>query len=348
MSLLGKMADSNPEQAEQAYTAISDVLCTITPTPPTDPWTPTHTLAIELLPSSIPPAPGHLLLHDGHHVGIPKKTLTLAFLHATHFFSRSAQSLSADTILPCTAILLLHDPEHLTAANWRKRRLLSSHPHTAAAAAAAATAATAATATAVADLHTELNLLDAILTSPLHRQSKSPTLWWHRSWLLAQPAFRAALDAGGGKALKREMAVVLAAAERHRCNYYAWAHARRVVGGAASGDGERVLADVARDVERWCRAHPGDTSGWSFLGWCVRRPGRAVADNDRLVERVLGFAERIGWEREALWRFVEALAAEEEEEEEEEGVLSAEVAEVVRKRVEDVRGRVRWRRRRDG
>src|ERR1700753_4144206 len=69
-------------------------------------------------------------------------------------------------------IILLFDPEHITAANFRKRRIINLRQTSSARLPEA--------------YAQEIHFLNSILTSPLHRQSKSPTLWFHRWWLVDQ------------------------------------------------------------------------------------------------------------------------------------------------------------------
>src|ERR1700744_3971783 len=111
-----------------------------------------------------------------------------------------------------TFIILLFDPEYITAANFRKRRIQ--------------------TLFASSELHSnfkdELLFLNTILTSPLHRQSKSPTLWHHRWWLLTEVLPRLNIgDSNLQTIVASEFAAVMKAGERHPNNYYAFQHGRR-------------------------------------------------------------------------------------------------------------------------
>ena len=89
--------------------------------------------------------------------------------HVTFFriapFGQPKLSCEKDMDL-ASRIIWLHDPEHLTASNYRKRTL-DERKQTAL-------------------YKDELKFLTCILNSPLHRQSKSPTLWYHRYWCIEQ------------------------------------------------------------------------------------------------------------------------------------------------------------------
>ena len=181
-------------------------------------------LEIEVLgDSSHPPLePGVHLLRDGAAVAVPKLRVVQAFfvarriLHA-HLAEGPAPPAGSDRqVLRATTALLLMDSEHLTAANIRKRALLTDLQN------ATSDPGAAAAADAAQLLRRELQFVDSLLTAHLHRHTKSPTLWGHRRWLLGQCAVRGVgVDPRGD--LNR---VVMVAGERHPRNYYAWDHAR--------------------------------------------------------------------------------------------------------------------------
>lgn len=197
--------------------------------------------------------------------------------------------------------MLLFDPEHITAANFRKRRMLALRD---------------------ADdmlvyqkaLMSELCFLDSILTSPLHRQTKSPTLWYHRGWLLRLIAPLELKNASG----KRIAAIIAAAldsvckaGERHPTNYYAWQYARRLVLalGRIANEVDApfpfdwVVSAFSDQVCAWCFKHPGDISGWSYLLFLLVRLD-PVDERDEIVEKVLQYAAKMGSENESLWVFL--------------------------------------------
>lgn len=92
-----------------------------------------------------------------------------------------------DAALSATRVLLLWDPNHITAANFRKKHLLSRaqsirvsipDPHS-------TTYAPASPATIFLFLlRSELSFLTSLVTSPLPKAPKASTLWAHRLWLL--------------------------------------------------------------------------------------------------------------------------------------------------------------------
>ncbi|KLJ10146.1 hypothetical protein EMPG_14459 [Blastomyces silverae] len=229
------------------------------------------------------------LLHQGNEIGISKKVLVQCFIKARQiFFSltilqpepktfepsrnqrRSAPEASFDdalqspptslhsspedssqSLLLQTEILLLLDSEHLTACNWRKRRLCAlkeenqSQPPTSANQYLSA-------------LHTEISFTTTILRSPLHRHTKSPVLWYHRKWTMMQllgvcrddpvapfagshhlPHYGAGTDANAAatattaavnQILSYEVSIVLQAGTHHPKNYYAFSYLREFMG----------------------------------------------------------------------------------------------------------------------
>lgn len=211
-----------------------------------------------------------------------------------------------EELLRASAVMLLMDPEHLTAANYRKRiitfyfnqltHLQSQGDQDASKASDAAT-------TAIREAFKqrckrELAFVDGYLTSRLHRHTKSPTLWAHRRWVLGVWGEVEGKVAGAGlegnenenELLEDGLKVVLVAAERHSRNYYAWLHLRWLVqytngngreGGRDNNDNEYDEKEMERKikvlerVKQWCLQHPGDTSGWSFLQFYLDFLGRS-------------------------------------------------------------------------
>ncbi|KLU89650.1 hypothetical protein MAPG_08621 [Magnaporthiopsis poae ATCC 64411] len=84
-------------------------------------------LEIELLGRSHPTPSGCHVLQDGNAIAVPKTSLVRAFIVARMRLMawQQQQDAAADDtdILAATAVQLLMDPEHLTAANTRKRAL---------------------------------------------------------------------------------------------------------------------------------------------------------------------------------------------------------------------------------
>jgi hypothetical protein len=163
-------------------------------------------------------------------------------------------------------------------------------------------------------LHTELCFLDSILTSPLHRQTKSPTLWHHRSWLLRLIA-PIELENASGKRIANIISAALdsvcKSGERHPKNYFAWQYARRLIIAlgrvAAEVDApfpfDWVVSAFSDRVCTWCFKHPSDISGWLFLLFLIARLD-PVEERDEIVEKVLQYATKVKSENESLWIFV--------------------------------------------
>lgn len=260
------------------------------------------TLEIEVLPPAFEPTDA-LILEDGANLGVPKKILAVAFVHARHLFFAHHTSAVEDerrTAHEATRVMLLFDPEHLTAANYRKRHLLSLRSRD--------------------DNHVfvdavwaERRFMDSILTSPLHRQSKSPTLWGHRAWWLNLimpvlctsehdvPAFFIA-----------ELDAAIKSGQRHPKNYYAWQYARRVVKKTgellAGAEREDFLTNCAQKVKAWCMLHAGDVSGFSFLMWVL---GLVKASSERahVVKEIVTYVMDVRLANESSWTFVRMALA---------------------------------------
>ena len=189
-------------------------------------------------------------------------------------------------------LILLYDPEHLTAANFRKRRLVTLSKRYSASDNILQSA-----------LRAELLLLDSILTSPLHRQTKSPTLWHHRAWLLRLEMAAAFLQRQ--PFLEAELHIVLQAAGRHPCNYYAWQYARGLLHylqESTRGVNNGAVAFIT-NVKSFCFTHPSDTSAWSFLLFLLARIEIPLASYD-LVGDVLAFVFNMRLPHTSVWVFL--------------------------------------------
>ncbi|POR32947.1 Protein prenyltransferase alpha subunit repeat-containing protein 1-B [Tolypocladium paradoxum] len=242
-------------------------------------------LEIELLGQSHVLEPGTTFLQDGNAVAIPKLRLVQAFIYARQVllgYLQANEKYSEQEIRKATAIILLMDPEHLTAANTRKRLLTSSLPG----------------AENVAKiLLDEKFFIDGLLTSRLHRHTKSPILWSHRRWLTEQ--FQHVGIAGDVAEDLRS--VVFVAAERHPHNYYAWCHARHLIDSVDSGNENQSRSEVVADSKRWCLSHHDDVSGWMFLLFLLTRwPQEATST----VRETLKLAESFYWRNESVWYFL--------------------------------------------
>ncbi|KAI8634168.1 hypothetical protein F5Y19DRAFT_201835 [Xylariaceae sp. FL1651] len=245
-------------------------------------------LEIEFLGHSHPLEPGVNFLQDGNAVAIPKLRLVQAFFVARQILQnhlKSASKLINSNIAAATTILLLMDPEHLTAANIRKRALLDNgNPIEAA-------------------LKRELRFVDTLLTARLHRHTKSPTLWSHRRWLVST-----CWGNGFSWDLRHDIQhVVMVAGERHPRNYVSWQHARLLI------DHDLSLAPtVAADMKEFCLRNHSDISSWTFLSYCIssidgeecrRKACSAVLEN------VLSMTNSFRWTNESVWVFLRTIIA---------------------------------------
>ncbi|KAL4734367.1 hypothetical protein BDV11DRAFT_56429 [Aspergillus similis] len=273
-------------------------------------------LEFEILPPAFGP-----ILEDGCSIGITKKYLVQAFVIARRTFldSLTAKSSSqnideaASSKTPllesegvkvdkrlaiASEIILLFDCEHLTACNWRKRKLSALF--------------TSDLETLIRALDIELSLMTTYLCSPLHRHTKSPTLWQHRQWVQTHLVRLRKPDYKGVEGLfEAELSVVLRAGELHPRNYYAFTYLRQIhrilaeSGGLKSEEWRVQLAQsVIRSTLDWCLAHPADISGLMFLLYLLEGvPDTAL--RLEIVGKVARFALDIGWEGESIWTFVE-------------------------------------------
>lgn len=268
-------------------------------------------LEIEIIPSSL----GVPFMQDGDSIGITKKALVQAFTVARHLFTKRLMSMSdedlqASLVEPTTEsdgvsdlaiieIMLLFDCEHLTACNWRKRRLI---------------AAMTCSPNAADQIQIELSLMESFQCSPLHRHTKSPTLWSHRLWVVKQLFQRQRWGMEALLQLERdELGIVLRAAELHPKNYYAFCYMRQLYSFLAlvhpeEHDAQSWAVQLARalvvPVLDWCLANPRDISGWIFEQYLLAHVPELQTRVDT-IGRVVRFARDVGWEGESLWTFVD-------------------------------------------
>ncbi|KAJ5882119.1 Protein prenyltransferase [Penicillium soppii] len=256
----------------------------------------------------IPPSLGAAFLQDGCAIGTTKKTLIQAYTVARQLFFDRLQPMTeddlkaihqSDTVI--TEIMLLFDCEHLTACNWRKRRLCTAMASSVAA-------------TTLLLFQTELTLMSSYQCSPLHRHTKSPTLWHHRLWVLGHLLRMQTWSTPELLSLQRsELDVVLRAGELHPKNYYAFSYMRQlgVVLTDAAEDEDWNTESARSVVDRvidWCLANPRDISGWSFAVHVLED----IPSEDIQVQalgKVTRFALSVGWEGESLWTFVAQAAS---------------------------------------
>ncbi|KAK4459962.1 hypothetical protein QBC42DRAFT_111796 [Cladorrhinum samala] len=247
-------------------------------------------LEIEILPKSYLLPAGQILLQDENAVGISKLGLVQAFTVARQRLRDhidKARSWTEDDLFAATAVILLFDPEHLTAANTRKRLIQGQKQNPS-------------------DLRLRLakekQLLDSLLTSRLHRHTKSPTLWNHRRWLLG--VFTSSGLPINAVADIRD--IVGVAGERHPRNYYAWCHARFLISSGTDLNKQELL----QVVQTWCFQHHTDISGWTFLGFLLNNSSIAdAATINAMSAQVLDLVSSLRLVNESIWVFLRTLAA---------------------------------------
>ena len=166
----------------------------------------------------------------------------------------------------------------------------------------------------------ELKFLESLLTSPLKKHTKAPTLWAQRGWVVGtfwDDVLALYKDEGEEAgilwAVKRiwdgELGVVMRAGERHPRNYYAWQYARvlfRLVRGKLIGQ------DVVEGLERvkgWCFLHPRDISGWGFLMFLVHVvvEGGGGEEVRRVVRETREWVRKYGWKGESVEWFLKGV-----------------------------------------
>jgi hypothetical protein len=256
-------------------------------------------IEIEILSPAIQPPDG-ITMQDGSSLGLPKKILALAFVEARRRFFMNKETrdpLAIAQTLQATKVMLLFDPEHLTAANYRKRTLSQLRDHHGLHIGTPYHRA----------LQQELCFLNSILTSPLHRQSKSPTLWYLRSSIVDSLILVELKDAPPDHIAEfwhSELTAVCKSGEQHPKNYHAWQYARRLVHKIQSRE---LAEDIARHVKNWCCRHPSDISGWSFMLYLI--PIITPLLRQELVGDVINYAIGLDCGQESLWIFIRTVLA---------------------------------------
>lgn len=249
-------------------------------------------LEIEILGKSHPLEPGTFLLQDENALAISKLGLVQAFFAARMMFqnhqSKTGAALSADRLLAVTSIILLMDPEHLTAANARKRLIHSKDLKSAA---------------RLDLIQRDKYFVDSLLTSRLHRHTKSPTLWSHRRWLI-ETAANHGIQPDAVQELER---TVVVAGERHPRNYYAWSHARWLTRRVPTDQESHVLREVMAMVKVWCFRNHTDISGWAFVLSLLMKLDDTARSS--VFEETLELAISFQWTNESTWVFLRTLAA---------------------------------------
>ena len=331
---------SPPPTPQSIYTALTTHLALHTHS----------TLEVEIFPSSYPlPSPSSSnspLLIDGTCLALSKKSLIQAFLIARQILSSyliGGEASKSDCarenrddphgLEAATKILLLYNPEHLTAANTRKRCLRSLLSPS-----SSSSTSTTPSAQGASALISERAFSTTLVTSPLPRHAKSPTLWSHRYWLLKthlsfflrpfppfpRPTSSTATDDENSttrqrysQLLEEEITTVLQAAERHAANYHAFLYARRVIlllERERAGEGEELWYEGIRGrivgtLHKWCLAHPGDISGWAFLTFLLDRSSSETENQivETAIKRTESFVRDLDWRGESVQWFLQSM-----------------------------------------
>ena len=285
-------------------------------------------LEIEILPSSFPfPADSSLLI-DGPALALSKKSLIKAFLVAhsilfSHLTADNLDVVKSPAALGSTAVILLFDPNHITAANFRKRQLLNLR------------SSTSCSGLLQSSVQQELTFIESLVTSPLLKHTKSSTLWMQRLWVVSTFPKEAVKPAVCNRPCTskchvvafwaKEISIVMKAGERHPKNYYAWHYARRLyhlltcntalVGDPISCDtGVYLAVMIVEQIHRWCLQHPRDISGWAFL---ILLFDISLLDKDgdnfqRQVETIMketrSFARKYDWSGQSVDWVLKAIA----------------------------------------
>ncbi|KFY72102.1 hypothetical protein V499_07755 [Pseudogymnoascus sp. VKM F-103] len=263
-------------------------------------------LGIEILPdASFMVSPGRVAEIVNNTLGVPKPVLAKAFIAARRIFFEHVDNLAenAELILDTTSIILLFDPEHITAANARKRICLGfpyrarSEPEQ------------------LRRLEEELWFSRFLLISRLKRHNKSPTLWAHRRWLIKNFYSLGGLLLEPKWVLFEIEEVGLISAENHPRNYYAWDYMRWLIAerpGLDQKTRSELNRPLANMMEKWCKHHTSDTSGWSFLAWMIlRQPQTDPRAGQNLQAHVgaeiLDYAMLLGLKNLSLWKFLQEI-----------------------------------------
>ncbi|KAK5989312.1 Protein prenyltransferase alpha subunit repeat-containing 1-like protein [Cladobotryum mycophilum] len=243
-------------------------------------------LEIEFLSRSHPIDKDTIFLQDGACIAVPKLRLLQAFIFARRVlleYLNEPEKQDPDQVLKATAVILLMDPEHLTATNTRKRLVLSIAIRN--------------EANIDKGLQAERYYIDSLLTSRLHRHTKSPTLWNHRQWLMER------FEEHGLEleAVRIMETIVLVAAERHPRNYYAWLHARYLVNKMTTDPADMQLQETLEASKKWAFSHHDDISGWAFLMFFLNEfPQHSAA----VFAETLKLAVSFHWRNESVWYFL--------------------------------------------
>jgi len=260
----------------------------------------TGPLGVEVLPDIQSLPAGSRVQIVENTIGVPKKVLQKAFITAHQIFFHHLDALeqNVEAILDASSVILLFDPEHLTAANARKRISLEyrTHSHS----------------EQMQRLSDELWLTEFLLTSRLKRHNKSPTLWSHRKWIMKNFDASKVMMTAEGLDENEVRVLIPLSAENHPRNYYAWDYLRWwITSRPQRGNTNNLHSDMptlVRIYQDWCLKHTSDTSAWSFLLWLLMSRSLYTVSGLKLQaevgKKVLDCATSMKLKNESLWLFL--------------------------------------------
>ena len=318
-------ASSTNANSKEIYDCLVDIIY-----PEWAEWPSSLTLLeVAILPSSSHPGIQYDHKSNPRAVGIPKRTGLACFLHARRLFFSHIEAISVTRsgkngayavssaertqILQSTAVMLVWEPNHLTAINWRRRvmqQLLQATP------------ASEYLGLGERARRAELIFLESLLTSPMSQHAKSSLLWAYRLQLLRPSELShgdmALVDPSGCSVSvedvwRIELSIVMKAGERHPKNYYAWEYARQVYRLliADTNRENKVFRETLVDCHQWCLMHPTDISGWAFLASRLQQqPDTSLAGKEvsRILAKTKDFAETFGMKGESVTWFFRTMS----------------------------------------
>ncbi|KAK7208383.1 hypothetical protein BZA70DRAFT_273580 [Myxozyma melibiosi] len=262
-------------------------------------------------------------------VGIPQAVLITAFAYArTVFYDLIKLDKWTDEqaleLCRTSLVLILVGSENVSATNARKRLIEGKYKAT--------------------SLAQEYHLVNILLSSRLKHHNKSPTLWSYHEHVLTKRILQSHSDVADRDRVrfiedlcKSELNIVFVSADYHFMNYYAWNHARWILSDmyyplmySPSARYYSIvfiktfLDSMVRKVQKWCVAHSGDSSGWSFFRYILLfyitntfREGSSSLptaasqiDNPLLLECVsqtIKFATTVSLAHESIWTFLRSV-----------------------------------------
>ncbi|KAH9462208.1 hypothetical protein H4Q26_016901 [Puccinia striiformis f. sp. tritici PST-130] len=217
---------------------------------------------IEIFNTPIPSSKNEFIINGDHHqLGIPQKILAQIYAHASQRFhtTNKTDDEEAENLFKLTRILLIQNPDHLTALSTRRKLLKTGE-----------------------QLREELELNTVLLSVVSH--SKSTGLWFHRRWIFAQlhrcppptsssnPIYKPFVQFTPDR-IEEEFVFNLQTCDRYPRNYYAWFHRKWVLSQLPSLHPQDTI-DGILDTEkerilRFMGTHPKDNSATNYIQFIV-------------------------------------------------------------------------------